>query len=203
MKKQEFLDALREKISGLPKEDIEERINFYNEMICDRIEDGKKEENAIKELGSIEDIASQIISEMPIRKLVKNKVKSSRRLSPWEIVLLAVGSPIWLVLLISAFVVVLSVYISVWAVVISLWAIFVSFAACSPTFVVVVIITIFIGSPASGFVAIGGGIALGGLAILSYFGCLETTKAVIKLAKLIVLLIKKSLVRRKEPKNEK
>lgn len=203
MKKQEFLDALREKISGLPKEDIEERINFYNEMICDRIEDGKKEENAIKELGSPDEVASQIIAEMPIGKLVKHKVKSARRLCAWEIVLLAVGSPIWLVLLISAFAVVLSLYISIWAVVISLWAVFVSFAACGPAFVVAGIITIFTSSPAGGFVAIGGGIALVGLAILGYFGCLETTKAVIKLAKVIVLLIKKSLVRRKEPKNEK
>lgn len=41
MKKEEFLAELRSKLSGLPKEDIDNRIEFYNEMIEDRIDEGK------------------------------------------------------------------------------------------------------------------------------------------------------------------
>ena len=41
MYKYEFLTALREQLVGLPKEDIEERISFYEEMINDRMDEGK------------------------------------------------------------------------------------------------------------------------------------------------------------------
>ena len=47
MNKQEFLVQLRNALSGLPKDDIEERIEFYSEMIEDRIEEGLSEEEAI------------------------------------------------------------------------------------------------------------------------------------------------------------
>ena len=40
MCKQDFLNALEAKLSGLPKKDIEERLNFYEEIIDDRIEEG-------------------------------------------------------------------------------------------------------------------------------------------------------------------
>lgn len=200
MNKQEFLDALRAKISGLSEEDINERLSFYSEMIDDRVEDGKKEESAVKEIGTPDEIASQIIAETPMSKIVKNKVKSARKLSAWEIVIITLGFPVWFPLLLSAAVVVLALYISVWAIVVSLWAVFVSFAACAPAFLIAGIISLFMGQGAGGIIVIAGGFVCGGLGILSFFGCLETTKAVIKLAKLIVLLIKKSLVRRKEVK---
>ena len=44
MNKQEFLAGLRKGLSGLPQEDIEERLLFYSEMIDDRIEEGMEEE---------------------------------------------------------------------------------------------------------------------------------------------------------------
>ena len=39
MNKQEFLMRLREGLSGLPQNEIEERLTFYSEMIDDRIEE--------------------------------------------------------------------------------------------------------------------------------------------------------------------
>ena len=47
MSKQEFLAQLRKGLSGLPKEDLEERLTFYSEMIDDRIDDGMAEEEAV------------------------------------------------------------------------------------------------------------------------------------------------------------
>ena len=40
MTKKEFLSALREKMAGLPKDDVDDRIAFYSEMIDDRMEEG-------------------------------------------------------------------------------------------------------------------------------------------------------------------
>ena len=47
MTKQEFLNQLRMGISGLPQEDISERLTFYREMIDDRMEEGLSEEEAV------------------------------------------------------------------------------------------------------------------------------------------------------------
>ena len=43
MNKQDFLAQLRKELSGWPKEDAEERLTFYSEMLDDRIEEGLSE----------------------------------------------------------------------------------------------------------------------------------------------------------------
>ena len=85
MNKQEFLMRLREGLSGLPQNEIEERLTFYSEMIDDRIEEGLSEEQAIGEIGDIDEIISQIVADIPLAVLVKEKVKPSRKLRVWEI----------------------------------------------------------------------------------------------------------------------
>ena len=52
------------------------------------------------------------------------------KLGKFQIALLAIGSPIWLSLLIAVFAVVFSLYISVWAVIISIWSVFLSLIGC-------------------------------------------------------------------------
>lgn len=130
MKKQEFITELHEKLSGFPIQELNERINFYSEMIDDRIEEGCSEEEAVRAVGSVNDIFQQIISEIPMTKLAKEKIKPKRRLKMWEIVILALGSPLWITLLISTLAVMLSVYVSVWSIIISVWAVFFSFIVC-------------------------------------------------------------------------
>ena len=121
MTKQEFLSALRKRLSKLPKQETEERLAFYSEIIDDRIEEGSTERDAVQSLGTVEEIASQIIAEIPLTKIVKERIKPKRRLNALEIVLLVLGSPIWLSLGIAAFAVLVSVYAVLWSVVISLW----------------------------------------------------------------------------------
>ena len=57
MNKQEFLSLLKQKLSKLPKQEIKERITFYSEMIDDRVEEGLSEEEAVLEIGNIDEIA--------------------------------------------------------------------------------------------------------------------------------------------------
>ena len=115
MNKEQFLDELRRELSGLPQEDIEERIAFYEEMIADRMDEGMSEKEAVSGIGSVEEIARQIMSEIPLTKLVKEKVRPKRSLKAWEIVLLVLGSPVWIPLAIAAVAVLLSVYAVSWA----------------------------------------------------------------------------------------
>ena len=124
MFKQEFLDALKLKLSCLPEKDIEERINFYSEMIDDIIEEGSTEENAVLSVGSIDDIAAQIISDSSNFNSGTESKKPKRRLKGWEIALLIIGSPLWLALGIAAISVIFSLYVVFWSLIVSCWSVF-------------------------------------------------------------------------------
>lgn len=65
MTKQAFMEALTKGLSGLSKEDRERIVEYYSEMISDRMEDGLSEEAAVQDVGNWEDIARQILSEFP------------------------------------------------------------------------------------------------------------------------------------------
>lgn len=196
MKKQEFITELQEKLSGFPIQELNERINFYGEMIDDRIEEGCSEEEAVRAVGSVNDIFQQIISEIPMTKLAKEKIKPKRRLKMWEIVILALGSPLWITLLISALAVMLSVYVSVWSIIISVWAVFFSFIVCGASCLAFGIIYAISVQPFECFFAVAVGLILAGLGIFLFFGCKAITEGVITLTKKIALSIKKSIIQK-------
>lgn len=198
MNKQEFLLNLRESLSGLPQDETEERLSFYSEMIDDRIEDGLSEEDAIIEIGSTEEIVSQIIADIPITKLVKERINRKRKIGAWEIVLLVLGAPIWISLLISLFAVILSLYVSLWSVIISLWAVFVSVIACAIGGIIAGIIFAVFSRNLTGIAMIGAGIVCGGLAIFAFFGCRAASKGMLLLTKRIAIGIKNCFVKKGE-----
>lgn len=198
MSKNEFLTDLRKGLSGLPQQDAEERITFYSEMIEDRIEEGLSEEEAVSAVGTVDEIVAQIVADTPLTKIAKERIKPKRRLKVWEIVLLALGSPIWLSLGLAAVAVILSVYVSLWSVIISLWAVFGSVGACA------------IGVVASGigfalgsnglieFAMIGAGIVCAGLTIFMFYGCKAATKGILILTKKIAVWIKNCFIKKEE-----
>lgn len=196
MKRFEFLLSLHDRLSGLPQDDMEERLAFYNEMIDDRMEDGISEEEAVAQIGNVDEIASQIIADIPLSKLVREKIKPKRRLKVWETVLLAVGSPLWVSLLIAAFAVALSVYVALWAVVICLWAAFASVAACAPAGVAGGILFIRNGNGLSGIAMIAAGTVCAGLAVFLFYGCKATTKGILLLTQKTVLAVKHCFVKK-------
>lgn len=198
MSKQEFLDKLRAELAGLPKEDIEERLNFYSEMIDDRIEDGQTEQEAIRDIGSVAGITEQIISDIPLAKIAKERIKPKRRLKAWEIVLLVLGSPIWLSLAVAAFAVLLSVYVVLWSVVVSVWSAFGSLVACAFGGVVAGAIFAVTNNALTGIALIGASLVCAGVAIFMFFACKAATKGIILLTKKIALGIKKSFVKKEE-----
>ena len=196
MTKTEFLSELKKGLSGLPEEDIIRSIEFYSEMIDDRIEDGKSEEEAVADIGTVKEAVSQILAEIPITKLIKEKVKKRRKLSAFEIVLLALGSPIWLSLLIAAFAVVLSLYAVIWSLVISCWAVFASLSACVLGGIGAGVIFICTGKLFAGLALFAASLVCAGLAIFSFFGCTAATKGTAILTKKIALGIKNCFVKR-------
>ncbi len=196
MKKQEFLDALEAKLCGLPKRDVQERLSFYGEMIDDRVEEGLSEEEAVRDIGSADEIAAQIIAQTPLAKLVKERIKPQKSLKAWEIVLLALGSPVWLSLLIAAFAVLLSLYVAAWSVIVSLWALFASFVGGTLGGVAAGMLFAFGGQALTGIAMVGAGISCAGLAIFSFFGCKAATKGAVLLTKKTVFAVKNGIVKK-------
>ena len=136
----------------------------------------------------------QIIADTPLIKIAKEKIKPKRRLKAWEIVLIALGSPIWGALLIALFAVALSIYISVWSVIISLWAVFGALIGSAFGALVIGISLLSKADIVAGIAIIGLGIFCAGIVIFLFFGCKAATKGLIWLTKKITLSIKKRCV---------
>ena len=66
MDKKEFMSELKEKLCGLPKKELEERLSFYGEMIDDRIEEGLSEEEAVNATGGADEVAGQVLGDIPL-----------------------------------------------------------------------------------------------------------------------------------------
>ena len=121
MDKYNFLLQLSERLKSLPEHDRQRSVDYYGEMIADRMEEGLSEEEAVAAIGNADDIARTIISEAPVTP-APVPVKERNGLRWWEITLLVLGAPVWASLLLAAAAVVFSVWISLWSVVISLYA---------------------------------------------------------------------------------
>ena len=52
MNKQEYLESIRSRISAMPADDVNRFMDYYSEMIDDRVEDGLSEEEAVADMGS-------------------------------------------------------------------------------------------------------------------------------------------------------
>ncbi len=196
MKKNEFLSELRERLAGLSETDLNRSLDYYAEMIDDRMEDGRSEDEAVAEVGTPAVIAEDILKEMPLAKLVKARVKPKRKMAVWEVVLLVLGSPLWLALLITLFVAVLSLYIALWSVVISLWAVELALAATVLAGVVALPISLIQGNVWAGIALLGAGIFAAGLSMFGFYGCLYVTKGACLLGKKLFLFVKSCFIRK-------
>ncbi len=190
MAKLQFLLSLRDKLSGLPEADVEEHLSFYSEMIEDRIEEGLSEEDAISAIGSVDEIAGQIIADSSVSVTSKERANPKRLLKAWAILLLVLGSPVWFSLLIAAFAAVLSLYVSLWSVIISLWAVFVSVTACAFCGIIVGIGFALGGSRLTGIATTGSGLICAGLSVFVFYVCRAATRGTLLLTEKIALRIK-------------
>ena len=157
MKRSEFLEKLKAQLWALPEGDVQNSLDYYSEMIDDRMEDGLPEEEAVAAVGDLDEIVKQILSETPrppqVVKPEKKQIPVQDNTKIWMIVLLVLGSPLWIPLVVSAVSVVFSVYVSLWSVVISLYAVFIALAASAVGCIVGSFFMI--GNPGTGMVAWG------------------------------------------------
>ena len=145
---------------------------------------------------SVGELLDEQVVTAPVEVPVEEKTKPARRLKAWEIVLLALGSPIWLPLGVAAIAVLLALYVVLWAVIISLWASFGALVGCAVGGAAGGILLTSFGNGPSGIALIGTGLVCAGLAIFLFCGCRVATKGALLLTRRITLGIKSCFVKK-------
>ncbi len=177
MTKRQFIGELKAKTKHLTKAERRELISYYNEMISERMEDGMSEEEAVSALGSIDELLSSYIPQES-----KAPVRRTPRLRPWHIVLIVLGSPVWLSLLVAFLCVLLCFCIVIWTLVLVCYAVFVALAASSFACAVMSFFTLGFGA-GNFFFCWFAALVLMGFALLWLIVCNLFAKACAKLTK--------------------
>ena len=195
MNKSEFLEALKARISHLPQKEIEERVGFYAEMIDDKMEEGLSEEDAVLSIGSIDEITADVVADK-----VKRESKRCAKLKTWQIVLIAVGSPVWGAVLISLAAAVISLYASLWAIVVSAWAVFGALVGGALGGIARGIGNMILGDITSGVIFISAALVCAGAAVFAFIGSIYLTKLAVFIPKKIAACVKSCKCRVEEAK---
>lgn len=199
---EEYLSALRKELQGLSEKDIRESVDFYKEMIADRMEDGISEEDAIAGMPSPADAAKEILLDKPRPQaaLAQGTAKGTKEkhLPSWAMVLLILGAVVWFPLLIAAGSVVLAVDITLIALIIAAFSISIALVG-SFFFADFYAIYFFIhGKIAVGIFYFGLSMLSVGAAILSFFFFGWFARKIFSLIKLFGRWVKSLFIRKKE-----
>jgi len=198
MNKAEFLALLKKELNGLPEDAVDSTIEYYSEILDDRIESGESEDEAVSSMESVEEIASRTMAEIPLSKLVRERVRPKKKIGALALTLIILGSPVWLSLGIVTVSVIISVYAALWSCVISLYAVFVSVAAVSVYALFSVVYSFIKLGAAQGVLWIGGALVCAGLSILLFVLSNLSVKAMVFLGKKMWFWIKSLFVRKED-----
>lgn len=206
MTKNEFSEQLKQTLvrRGLSYEEAAKSAEFYLEMIDDRIEDGMSEEDAVAALGSIEEIAEQILYDLPLGVLVKSKIQNNKKRNgnPALVIVLAViGFPIWFPILMAALAVVLSMYLVIGALVFAVFAV-VAAVGISGIAMLPAACFLFSENLAAALGLIGAGLLLAGTAFLLYFPAKYAAKGLVWLTKALARGVKSLFIGKSSSKEE-
>ena len=195
MSRAEFLRHLRWRLAQMPQSEIEKNVAYYDEMFSDMIEDGMTEEEAAARLGDPEEIAKELLRDMPMSELVRSRVRPSGGWTAFSILLAVVLCPIWLPLLIAAAAVVLGLFIALWAVALAVLAVVVALVVGAVTLV---------GAAIFGYLSVPWGLLTGmalialGAALLAGLGAVWLVKLIVRATSALWHKIKELLIKKEQ-----
>ncbi len=177
MTKREFLQRLEVRLEEEKIGNASDVVDFYDEMISDRMEEGMDEKEAVEKNKDIESIVNSVNLEKSMPSLIKDtiakkhdKAKKNNNTAVW-IALLIIGAPVWIPLAIGYLGVVLALILSLFAMIVSYFAVAISLSATSVA-CFLKSFSIFTGSITfAGFMyMIGAALLLGGISICLWLG---------------------------------
>lgn len=198
MNKNDFINEVRNRLSGFSEEEIQASVDYYSEMIDERMDEGMPEEEAVAAVGPVDDAIKEIIDNIPLSEVIRAKAKPKRPLKTWEIVMLVIGSPLWVPLLITAIALIFTFYIVIWVCVITLFAVDLSLMVSGLALFAAGVISVFRMEVTFPLLAIGAGLVLLGVTIMLLPALMALARQTAKLGKTIVLWIKSWFIRRKK-----
>ena len=193
----EYLSALASGLSQLSEEERNKQISYYEELFADMKEDGLTEEEIAEKLGSPAKAAREIMEEMPLPKLIQTRVRPKNGWSVLAVVLVILGSPIWLSIALAMLAVVFSIYIVIWSLIVVLFAVVLSILAVG-VFGVVLFAANVVLAPVPALLVLGLGLICLGLTIPAFMGAAAAAKGVCKLTGRISKWIRSLFIRKEE-----
>ena len=175
MTKTEFLALLRQRLNQLPPKDVEQTLEYYNEMIDDYIESGYSSEAAVAKMGRVDDIAMQILAGAQNPAFGAYGMQKTRK-SGLKVWLLILGFPLWFSLFITAFCLLLTaaIVIGTLAMVVP-WSLVVSFGASALGLLLATAIVLTGEGIAAATLVLGTALVLAALCIFSLWAALRLT----------------------------
>ena len=196
MTKREFTDAIAEKLSGLPEDALHRALDFFSEGIDDRMEDGMSEAQAVAAMGSVDEAAEQILLDTPLPRIVRERVRPKRKLRAWEIVLLALGSPVWAPLALAAAVVAAACYGVLWVLLACLYIVDASLAIVGLAGLVGAVFCLVRALSVQAMLSLGFGLMGAGLAVLFFFVCNAAARGTARATRRLALAMRAGFLRR-------
>lgn len=195
MTKSEFISSLKKELRRMKNSELKKTLSYYGEIIDDKIESGKSEEEAVAELDNPKDIAAGILEDDEVKANLKPEFMVASTL------LLIIGSPVWVPIAIAVIAIIAALYITAWALIFSFAAAELSIALSAIACVLAGIIAI-PNNWLSSLFLIGAALVLAGLAILLFFPLKALVKWAIHVSWSIFDKIRNSIVKRVGGKDE-
>lgn len=199
MNRQTFFYELRKGLAGLPKADVEKTVEYYNEVIDDRIEEGLSESEAVATLGPVDQIVPQILADVSLPQLVRDRISKTRKFRAWEIVLLIVGAPLWFPLLLTAIILIFTLFLVIWILILTLYIIVLTFGLSGIASIVFSVIGFVAGDLTQGLLWLGTGLLMLGLTVLLLLASSKLAAALAGLSRKILHAMKNRLAGKGAP----
>ena len=201
MSKDQFLWQLRMAMQKAELGNIDNVLDYYNEMLEDRMEDGMTEEEAVASMESIESIIATLKADKPLSEVVKGRIKESKNKADKKghtglwIALAIIGSPIWLALLLAGVVILFALFVTVWSLIIAFFATTIALGAAAVACLIGAPVLLITGlAPGVAALALfGAALFLAGLSIFLWSPVVAFAKFAVRMLKKAVLAIKKKI----------
>ncbi len=117
MTREQFCERLRQSLLGLPQVEISKTLNYYAEIIDDRMEEGMSEDAAVAGMEPVDMIAARVMADH------QSSMPPKRSLSGLQITLILLGFPLWFPLMVVAACLGVVILALMWVIVLAVWGI--------------------------------------------------------------------------------
>lgn len=197
MNKHAYLARLQDELQqrDVAASEIEAAVEFYDEAISDRMEQGADEHDAVAEMESAELAAQAIVEDIPPVRRAAMRLGATHERRALATVLIVLGAPVWISLLIAGVLSALAVYVSIWSIIASLWITVVSLAVSGIASIPYLVYAAGNGAAATGMFCSGLRLVLAGVGVALVPAVMSATKGLVWLSRRFVRWITHFFVR--------